>query len=120
MAKDETKRLPPSTLSADRETFAALAKIANYSPTNAEYSFAALEADYKDMLSKQDIETQTAAAAAAARDAANGSEWRFHNRILGSKDQAVAQFGRDSDEIQALGLKKKAERKKPTRKKKGA
>jgi hypothetical protein len=35
--------------------------------------------------------------------------------MLGVKDQVVAQFGRDSNEVQALGLKKASERKKPQR-----
>jgi hypothetical protein len=35
------------------------------------------------------------------------------------KDQVTAQFGRDSNEVQALGLKKASERKSPQRKKTG-
>jgi hypothetical protein len=40
----------------------------------------------------------------------------FHGLILGAKDQIIAQFGRDSNEAQAVGLKKKSERKPPARK----
>jgi hypothetical protein len=36
--------------------------------------------------------------------------------VLGAKDQVIAQFGRDSNEAQAVGLKKKSERKPPARK----
>ena len=35
--------------------------------------------------------------------------------MLGVKDQVTAQFGRDSNEVQALGLKKVSERKAPRR-----
>lgn len=43
-------------------------------------------------------------------------EWEFHNLILGAKDPRVAQFGRDSNEAQAVGLKKKSEYKTSKRK----
>jgi hypothetical protein len=49
----------------------------------------------------------------AAMDAARAAEWAFHNAMLGVKDQVIAQFGKDSNEVQALGLKKKSERKAP-------
>jgi hypothetical protein len=35
--------------------------------------------------------------------------------MLGAKDQIVAQFGRDSNEAEAVGLKKKSEYKTRTR-----
>jgi hypothetical protein len=40
--------------------------------------------------------------------------------MLGVKTQVVAQYGDNSDQVQALGLKKKSERKKPARKAKAA
>jgi hypothetical protein len=46
-------------------------------------------------------------------------DWTFHNLMLGAKDQVTAQFGRNSDQIQALKRKKVSEYKAPQRKKKG-
>ncbi len=66
----------------------------------------------------QAAEAQAAAALAAARDNAVAAEWEFHNLMLGAKDRVIAQFGRDSNEVQAIGLKKASERKAPTRAKK--
>jgi hypothetical protein len=54
-------------------------------------------------------------ALAAARDASRQAEWRFHNAMLAVKAQVIAQYGVSSDEVQALGLKKKSERRKPAR-----
>ena len=51
-----------------------------------------------------------------ARDANVTAQWGFHNAILGAKRQIVAQYGDDSDEAQAVGLTKKCERAKPSRK----
>ena len=66
------------------------------------------------MAAAQATETQKQGDADAARDAANAAEWAFHNLILNAKDQVKAQFGADSDEWQALGMRKKSERKKPS------
>jgi hypothetical protein len=55
----------------------------------------------------------------AARDALVARQWEFHNTILGTKDQVMAQFGPNSDEVQAVKLKKKSEYKAPKRKKTG-
>jgi hypothetical protein len=40
--------------------------------------------------------------------------------MLGAKDQVVAQFGRDSTEVQAIGLKRASEYKPRQRKSTGA
>jgi hypothetical protein len=50
----------------------------------------------------------------AARDSANSAEWTFHNLVLGAKDQVIAQYVEDSDQVQAIGLKKKSEYKRPS------
>jgi hypothetical protein len=117
MAKNETRRIAPSLLEEDKEAYNALIKVDKYSPVNSNYSVAALEIAYKLMQDKQAAETQAYAAYKAARDDANASEWAFHNLMLGGKDQVVAQFGRDSNEVQALGYKKSSEFKKPSKKK---
>jgi hypothetical protein len=67
------------------------------------------------MQGQQSAETQAEAAYKAARDNAVAAEWAFHNAVLGAKEQVIAQFGKDSNEVQAIGLKKKSERKSPSR-----
>jgi hypothetical protein len=52
---------------------------------------------------------------AAARDASLAMQWEFHDAILGVKNQVKAQYGANSDEVATLGLKKKSERRSPTR-----
>jgi len=69
------------------------------------------------MTAAQGDEIQKQAAAEAARDTATTNEWEFHELVLSAKDQVIAQYGRDSNEAQAVGLKKKSERKRPTSKK---
>jgi hypothetical protein len=117
MAKDQNKRITPGVLEADRNSVAALQGIAGYAPANPAYSVAAIMTLQTEMTAARDAEAQAAAALATARDTAAAKEWEFHNRVLGMKDQVIAQFGRDSNEVQAVGLKKASERRTPTRRK---
>ena len=116
MARNETKPLPPSQLSADEDAYAALQAISGYTPNNTAYRLDAVTTAHDQLLVKQLAAVQAEAAAAAARDEAVAESWRFHNLILGVKDQVRAQFGKDSAEVQALGLKRKSEYKTPRRK----
>ena len=116
---DESRRLPPAVLDADESGFAALQAIEGYAPANPVYTLAAITAAHEALQSAWTAETQAEKALATARDNAQDREWEFHNLILGVKDQVTAQFGRDSNEVQALGLKKSSERKAPRRKKSG-
>jgi hypothetical protein len=118
MAKNETRRLKPSVLQADRDSFAALKSNPRYAPANSNYAVDAIQTLEDQLGVAQSDEVQKLAAAAAARDSATAKEWEYHNAMLGAKDQVVAQFGRDSNEAQAVGLKKKSEYKPRSPKKK--
>ncbi len=114
MAKDETKRIRPGQLQADREAHIALQTLGDYRPANSAYSVEKIGGLLAAMQAAQEAEVNAENALAAARDAAATAEWDFHNAILGVKDQVIAQYGVDSDQVQALGLKKKSEHKRPT------
>jgi hypothetical protein len=116
MGKDETKRLRPAQIQTNKVNFAALKSIADYAPANPAYTVAAVSAAESEVNAAQEHEAQINAAATAARDDVVAKEWRHHNLMLGARDQVVAQYGRDSNEAQAVGLKKKSEYKKPGRK----
>ena len=67
------------------------------------------------MQEMQKKETEMLAHAKAATDGARLAEWEFHNAILAMKESVRGQFGSDSNEAQAIGYKKKSERKRPRR-----
>jgi len=117
MAKDQTRRLNPTDVQADKDVLAALAALAPaYTPANAAYSLANLTTAQSAMTTAQTTEVQKKGDYEAARDAANAKEWTLHNAVLEAKKQVAAQYGSDSDQVQSIGLKKKSEYKKPTRK----
>lgn len=116
MAKDETRRIKPSDLLDDEEIYHSLKGITNYAPANADYSMTAIDTSYTDWKTAQQQEAQAAADYEMKRDNTVAKSWAFHNKILGSKDQIKAQFGPNSDQVQAMKLKKKSEYKAKTRK----
>lgn len=115
MAKNENVRLSAEVLQADIDAFLALKAIAGYNPVNPTYSLEAVAAQHERMRAAQEAELRAENALAAAHDAAVAAQWEHHNLLLGVKDQVVAQFGADSDQMASLGLKKKSERKAPAR-----
>ena len=116
MAKDETKTVNADVLKADADALAALVKISDYKPVNPDYTLDKLQAASKALDDADDDFAQAEADWQTARDTHVAAQWAFHNAMLGGKKQVVAQYGDDSDQAQAVGLKKKSEYAKPKRK----
>jgi hypothetical protein len=115
--QDKTRRLRPQTISQDIDSFHGLQTVSTYNTTRADASTAKLQEVYQAMLISQQTETEKLALYRAASDAARLAEWEFHNAVLAMKEVVRGQYGSDSDEAQAVGLKKKSDRKRPSRKK---
>jgi hypothetical protein len=113
MARNQTIRIRPLVLEADRQASVAVRELAGYAPANPAYNQAAMSASLAALQAARDLEIQAENALDAARDNAVAAEWDFHNFMLGVKAQVSAQYGPDSNELQALGLTKKSERKMP-------
>ena len=86
--------------------------MAGYSPSNQAFAVDKLEPLADGLKSAQEAEKVAADSLSAHRDATRAAERAFHEAILGAKNQVIAQFGEDSDEVASLGLKKKSEYKK--------
>jgi hypothetical protein len=110
------KRLPADVLQEDLDTYAAFLALEDYAPSNAQYARAIVKGVKDSMTANQTAEIQVFAAANAKRDATVDSELEFHQLILGVKHQVKAQYGENSNELQALGLKKKSDYKRGRKK----
>jgi hypothetical protein len=108
-------RVRPSVLEECLEAAISLQVIEGYKPHNTQYSAEQLLTLKRDMEAAQQREIHTQHAADAARDGARAAEWKLYDAILGARSEVMAQFGPDSNEIAQLGLKKRSERKRPTR-----
>jgi hypothetical protein len=120
MAKNQTKRRRLNEVDKDTVSFNALKTVTGYTPSNPKYTVANTQIAYDNMVKLQAKEAQSEATFNSDRDNAIAAEWAFHNAILGSKVQVMAQFGDDSNEVQAMGLKKVSEYKRPSAKKTAA
>jgi hypothetical protein len=115
--QNTTNRLRPLVISQDVTSLHGLQTIGTYDTSRADASVANIQQAYQAMLTQQQAETEKLALYRAAADAARLAEWEFHNAILAMKEVVRGQYGSDSDQAQAIGLKKKSDRKRPTRKK---
>jgi hypothetical protein len=115
--QDTTRRLRPQIISQDITSFHGLQTIGTYDTSRSDASAAKLQQAYQAMLAQQQAENERLALYRAAADAARLAEWEFHNAVLAMKEVVRGQFGSDSDQAQAIGLKKKSDRKRPIRKK---
>lgn len=105
----KTSRLSPGTIEGDLAAQDAITEMGDYVPANPEYRVAALDALKQDMLAKKAVESAALRAAASARDDADDAERVYHEAIIGAKTAVKAQYGKDSNEVQAVGLKKSSE-----------
>ena len=104
------KRLSQSVLDADTVKLSGIKRIgAHYTPARAEFSAALVASAEAEALAAQEAERDAIAALDAARDKARIAEHKRHDLLVGATEQVAAQFGKNSDEYQGLGLKKKAE-----------
>jgi len=111
MAKRTTTRVTQRVLSQDKQIAQAVLGLKDYNPANKEFTAQRLREALKELEQVMIAEQQAMDAAAKAREAAIQIESHFHELVLGTKRQVLAQYGDDSDEITRLGMKKKSERK---------
>ena len=115
--QNTSRRLAAQLLNQDVDSLNGFNTIQGYSTKRQEATPEALQQTYQAMLAFQQAETEKLALYRAAADAARLAEWEFHNAVLALKEVARGQFGADSNEAQSVGLKKKSDRKRPTRQK---
>jgi len=115
MAINSRTRLPQSTLDTDQAALLALKMLADYAPTNPALSIQATSELAERLRHAEEAEIHAANALAAARAQRDAASWEFHRTILNVKAAVIAQYGPDANAVQALGLKKKSDYRRPTR-----
>lgn len=115
-----TKRLAREIIQQDVESMNGLNAITGYQTSRTEASPEGLQNAYRTMLAKQQLETEQQVLARESAEAARQAEHDFHQAVLAMKEAVKGQFGSDGKEAVAIGLKRKSDRKLPTRKAKEA
>lgn len=110
MQKKKLKPLPATVVRADEDAYFALKSIADYKPSNPEFSVEAATQAYEARQRQREAVTLAANALSAARDALAIYDNDLHDIMTGAKTQVRAIYGEDSDELASMGLKKKSEK----------
>ena len=116
MAKNESQRLKPESVTEDTKRCNAIVAMSDYKPSQAKYAKGELTAACTEVTDARKAEAEADADAIKTRERTVRAEWALHNLVLGAKEQVVAQYGNEADEVKTVGLKKKSEYKRPTRK----
>lgn len=103
----------------DVESYLAFSTLHDYKAHNPAHSREAADLAYKTLRDAELLAITTHAAASAAADALTKARRDLHDVILGIKNEARALYGPSSDQVAALGLKKKSEQAKKARGKRG-
>jgi hypothetical protein len=112
---DTSRRLRPNYIDQDVDAMRGARTIAGYTSGRPETTLEGLQSSYAEMMAAQDAETEVMVRAKAAADKARLAEWQFHQNVLAMKELVRGVYGSDSNEAQAVGYKKKSERKRPRR-----
>lgn len=111
------RRLPPQVIATDRSTLLALQSLDDYQPHNSLYSVAAIQEAEGALAQAGQAVVRALEALAHARAAEHAAAHAFHNLVLGAKDQVIAQYGPDAAAVQIIGLTRKSDYRRPTRRK---
>ncbi len=111
------RKLTPQVIQQDIDSLNGLGTIPTYSTTRNEATTSALQMAYQTLQLQRQSEKERQALYQDAVDASRAAEWAFHNAVLAMKEVVRGQFGSDSNEARAVGLKKKSDRKRPVRSK---
>ena len=112
MTTTPSRRVPALVLADDIKAFQALATIQGYAPHDPELKLDVVTAAFEALSADQAAFVRAQVAMNAARDKLAHTEQRAHGKMLRVKDSVCSQYGDDSNEYAALGMKKKSEKKK--------
>jgi len=113
MAQNEYIHVSPKVRAKDHTTLATVRSLPGYSSRDPEFELPKLEAADAALVAANKDFAKLNAAWGPARDKLVAAKWAFHNAMVGARGQVAAQFGANSKEVQAVGLKRKSERKRP-------
>ena len=112
MAKTPSGRVPAKVISEDIQAFHGLATIKDYAPHDPDLTLEAITATHEELMADRAALVRAKIALDIIRDKIGNTEQRFHGQMRGAKDSVRGQYGEDSNELAAMGLKKASEKKK--------
>jgi hypothetical protein len=115
MAFNQNRKPSSDDMKSDRAALLAIRELRDYAPVNPAHSAEALTALEQALIQAEQEELRLQNALTSARSTATAAAWALRNNVLGAKAAVIAQYGPDSNAVQTLGLKKKSDRRRPSR-----
>lgn len=113
MSGKHKTRISPQRLQEDVDCYLAIKALPNWQPLNPKVSLANMTAAYEALQASYEAELHIIHSLSAARDTVIANQWELREMVVIARNQAKAMYGEDSDEVVAMGLKKKSDRKSP-------
>ena len=104
-----------TALEADRAVVAAMQDVSDYAPTNPACSAAALQELVLELARLEEADLRAKRAREVTRERVIEAAKLLHSMVQETKVQVMAQYGRNSPLVHAVGLKRKTERKRRAR-----
>ena len=112
MSKTPSGRVPAKVINEDIQAFLGLGTIQGYAPHDPDLTLEAITATHEELMADRAALVRAKIALDIIRDKIGNTEQRFHGQMRGAKDSVRGQYGEDSNELAAMGLKKASEKKK--------
>ena len=114
MSTYQSSPIRPRILAADKDALLAVKQMPDFIATSSAPTPEAAQALFDAMIAAQSQQKHAADALDASRHAADAAERAFHDAMRNIKLQVIAQYGEDSNEVAAVGLKKRSHYKRRT------
>lgn len=114
MPRNGRKPLTPSVIADDKAALSGLRTLVDYAPQNPAVTKAKLDTLDASCAQMEEELRQLLVQVAALRDRVADVQYDRHDGVILLRQQIIAQYGKDSDAAQAVGLKKQSEYAKPT------
>lgn len=112
---DTSKRLRDEVLQQDIKALRGAKGFTDYAPVRPEAGIDSLCEIEREIQRLYELEIQAKAQHKAIVDQVREAEWKFHNGIQAMKTSVIAQYGKNSNEAEAIGYKKQEDYKRPKR-----
>ncbi|NTU82516.1 MAG: hypothetical protein HGA45_24625 [Chloroflexales bacterium] len=102
-------------MASGRTWVSATQSLPDYQPMNPDYAAAQLLQLQAALAQAEQAEQVAEQALAQARALRAECSHRYHNAVVGARTQVLAQYGLDSHVVALVGLTRKSDRRRPTR-----
>ena len=106
MSKTPSGRVPAKVINEDIQAFHGLGTIQGYAPRPRPSPSRPSPPPYEELMADRAAWSAPRSPSTSSATRSASTEQRFHGQMRGSKDSVRGQYGDDSNELAAMGLKR--------------